>query len=125
MKKFIYAIFIAFCLCGCTPKQEFNIVATTLPVYTFTQRLCEGTDLQVGRLITENVSCLHDYTLKVNQMQMLEHADAVVKNGAGLEDFLEDALHTKTVYEIEEIQQLHTDNLYSAQSSVTQSGGNT
>ena len=97
MKKFIYAIFIAFCLCGCTPKQEFNIVATTLPVYTFTQRLCEGTDLQVGRLITENVSCLHDYTLKVNQMQMLEHADAVVKNGAGLEDFLEDALHTKTV----------------------------
>ena len=34
--------------------------------------------------------------------------------------------HKHTVaYEIEEIKQLHTDNLYSAQSSVTQSGGNT
>ena len=92
MKKLVCAILIAVLLCGCAPSQEFHIIATTLPVYTFTQRLCEGTDLRVGRLITESVSCLHDYTLKVNQMQMLEQAEAVVISGAGLEDFLEDAL---------------------------------
>jgi len=42
--------------------------------------------------VTENVSCLHDYTLKVSQMRLLEGADAVVISGVGLEDFLDDAL---------------------------------
>lgn len=93
MKKLFCILWILIFLCGCTPTQEYQVVATTLPVYTFTQRLCEGTDISVGRLITENVSCLHDYTLKVGQMQMLEQAEAVIINGAGLEDFLEDALH--------------------------------
>ena len=94
MKKLLLMLLLLFLLCGCAQTQEFNIVATTLPVFTFTERLCEGTNLQVGQLVTENVSCLHDYTLKVSQMQMLEHADAVVINGAGLEDFLDDALHS-------------------------------
>lgn len=92
MKKLIFVMLITFLLCGCTPAEEVNIVATTLPVYTFAERLCAGTDLKVAQLVTENVSCLHDYTLKVEQMQLLEQADAVIINGAGLEDFLEDAL---------------------------------
>ena len=94
MKKLICFILFVLLLCGCTPENEVNIVATTLPVYTFTQRLCEGTGLKIEQLVTENVSCLHDYTLKVSQMQLLEQADAVVISGAGLEDFLEDALDT-------------------------------
>jgi len=92
MKKLICIILLIFLLCGCTPSQEFDIVTTTLPVYTFTERLCNGTNITVGQLVTENVSCLHDYTLKVSQMQMLEQAEAVVISGAGLEDFLKDAL---------------------------------
>ena len=92
MKKLVLIILIVFLLCGCNAAEEVNIVATTRPVYTFTQRLCSGTDLKVAQLVTENVSCLHDYTLKVGQMQLLEQADAVVISGAGLEDFLEDAL---------------------------------
>jgi len=93
MKKLFFIFLILLFLCGCTATQEHQVVASTLPVYTFTQRLCEGTDISVGRLITENVSCLHDYTLKVSQMQMLEQAEVVIINGAGLEEFLEDALH--------------------------------
>ena len=92
MKKLICLIPIIFLLCGCTPVDEVNIVTTTRPIYTFTQRLCSGTDLKIAQLVTENVSCLHDYTLKVGQMQLLEQADVVVISGAGLEDFLEDAL---------------------------------
>lgn len=93
MKKLILSILFVILLCGCAPSQGSDIVATTLPVYTFTERLCNGTGITVGQLVTENVSCLHDYTLKVSQMQMLENADAVVISGAGLEDFLEDAFH--------------------------------
>ncbi len=46
--------------------------------------------MQVTRLITEDIACLHDYTLQVSQMQALENAQMVIKSGAGLEDFLED-----------------------------------
>ena len=78
---------------GCSQQSEpAQIAATTLPVYEFTSRLCAGTDITVGRLITENVSCLHDYTLQVDQMRAIEGAQLVVINGGGLEDFLHDAL---------------------------------
>lgn len=78
---------------GCTSAQGTDqIAATTLPVYEFASRLCTGTDITVSRLITENVSCLHDYTLQVSQMRAVEGANAVILSGAGLEEFLEDAL---------------------------------
>ena len=76
---------------GCR-ASAVQVVATTQPVYDFTSALCEGTDITVGQLVTENVSCLHDYTLQVSQMRMIESAKVVVVSGAGLEDFLEDAL---------------------------------
>ena len=79
--------------CGCaSANQPTQIAATTLPVYQFTSMLCEGTNLQVTRLITENVSCLHDYSLQVSQMQAIESAQIIVQSGAGLEEFLEDVL---------------------------------
>ena len=87
------AILICFAAAGCTQIPSGNFVAaTTLPVYEITSALCSGTDIGVCRLITDNVSCLHDYTLQVSQMQLLEKATAVVINGAGFEDFLNDAI---------------------------------
>lgn len=84
---------IAGCLLGCQQnKDTVQIVATTQPVYDFTIAICEGTDITVSRLITENVSCLHDYTLQVSQMRAIESAEVVVLSGAGMEDFLDDAL---------------------------------
>ncbi len=92
------AFFLAFLLLlswlsGCSNFEEADITATTLPVYEFTNRLCQGTVLSVHCLVTENISCLHDYTLQVSQMRAIQHSNAVVITGAGLEDFLEDALH--------------------------------
>ena len=77
---------------GCAPVQTADIAATTLPVYEFTLRLCEGTGLTVTRLVTENVSCLHDYTLQVDQMRSIQGANVVVISGGGLEAFMDDAL---------------------------------
>lgn len=80
-------------LCSCSGSStNYDIVATTLPVFDFTTVICDGSGLRVGRLVTENVSCLHDYTLKVSQMRMIESADCIVISGAGLESFLDDAL---------------------------------
>lgn len=95
MKKTIALLIIisliASLLPGCSSEQP-QVVATTLPVYEFTSTLCEGTGITVGQLVTESVSCLHDYTLQVSQMRMIEAADIVVISGAGLEEFLEDVL---------------------------------
>ena len=95
MKKIALLLCLALLiasLAGCTKSKPAQIAATTLPVYEFTVRLCDGTGITVTRLITEEVSCLHDYTLKTTQMRSIEAAELIVINGGGLEDFLEDVL---------------------------------
>ena len=95
-------ILVLFCtllilMSGCAVSEPTGeIAATTLPVYEFTQRLCQGTGITVTRLVTESVSCLHDYSLNVRQVKAVESAHAIVISGAGLEDFMEDILHDKS-----------------------------
>ena len=90
-------------LCGCqTQGKTADIAATTLPVYEFTLHLCQGTDLTVAQLVTESVSCLHDYALNVGQVKTVESAQLVVISGAGLEEFMEDLLHEKTIVDASE-----------------------
>lgn len=88
----IFLILLALILCGCSTKEVAQIAATTLPVYEFTTALCCDTGITVSRLVTEEVSCLHDYTVQVSQLRSVEGAQAVVCSGAGLEDFLGDIL---------------------------------
>ena len=80
---------------GCAAESPAQIAATTLPVYEFTRELCAGTPLTVTRLVTEQVSCLHDYSLNVRQVKAAEAAEILVISGAGLEDFMEDLLEGK------------------------------
>ena len=99
MKKiisFISVILLLFLVSGCSEQTApARIAATTLPVYEFTARLCEGTPLTVTRLVTEEVSCLHDYSLNVKQVKAAEAAELIVISGAGLEAFLDDILLDK------------------------------
>ena len=93
MKKafiFITSILLLCSLCTGCHRDEAQVVATTLPVYDFTTALCENTGISVARLVTENVACLHDYTIQVSQMRAVEAAEAVVISGAGLEESLAD-----------------------------------
>ena len=93
---FLTIILILSLLWSCSiPEETSQIAATTLPVYEFTAALCQGTDITVGRLVTENVSCLHDYSLQVAHMRLIENAEMIVISGLGLEDFLTDALAGK------------------------------
>ena len=90
--SFAAAAALACCLHGCAPEAPAQVAATTLPVYEFTSRLCQGTDLAVTRLVTESVSCLHDYALNVRQVRAVEGAELIVISGAGTEEFMEDLL---------------------------------
>ena len=84
---------------ACTPARgepaRLTVVCTTYPIYLFTSSLTEGVEgVAVERLDTGSTSCLHDYTLSMADMKKLERADVIALNGAGLEEFLEDALAT-------------------------------
>lgn len=93
MKKAWITFLCLLLLTGCTPSQEpAQIAATTLPVYEFTCRLCQGTPLGVTRLVTEEVSCLHNYSLNVRQVKAAEAAETIVLSGGGLEEFMEELL---------------------------------
>ena len=102
MKKLFLLLLPVLFLCGCTQKPAADIAATTLPVYDFTSALCQGTPLTVTRLVTEEVSCLHNYSLNVRQVQAAEAADVIVQSGAGLEEFLHDVLENKSVIDASE-----------------------
>ena len=78
---------------GTEDDDTLHVLATTYPVYLFTTAVTEGVEgVEVSLLVNQPVSCLHDYTLTVTDMKAVERADVVVINGAGLEDFLDDAL---------------------------------
>ena len=101
MKKiicsFLAALFLLASLSGCGANEgeanRLTVVATTYPVYLLACAVTDGVEgVSVERLNTGSVSCLHDYTLSVDDMKKLEGADVIALNGAGLEDFMEDAL---------------------------------
>ena len=93
MKRLLSILLMMLLLSGCTPSRDHaQVAATTLPVYEFTSALCEGTGITVTRLVTEEVSCLHDYSLNVRQVRAAEAAELIVISGAGLEAFLDDLL---------------------------------
>ena len=104
MKKRIIPLLLALALVltGCgggsstdTDNARLRVVTTTYPIYLFASALTRDVDgVVVERLDTGSTSCLHDYTLSVNDMKKLAHAQVVALNGAGLEDFMDDALAT-------------------------------
>ncbi|MEG1721191.1 MAG: metal ABC transporter substrate-binding protein [Pseudoflavonifractor sp.] len=102
MKKrmFAGALALLVLLSGCgqsAPKETgaLQLVCTTYPVYLLTTAVIEGADgVQANLMVDEPVSCLHDYTLTVDDMKLLETADLIAMNGVGLEAFMDDALKT-------------------------------
>jgi len=94
MKRF-FAFFclLSLLLSGCGREAPpAQVAATTLPVYEFTSILCQNTPITVTRLVTEEISCLHDYSLNVRQVKAAEAAELIVISGAGLEEFMHDLL---------------------------------
>ena len=83
-------------LCGCAKAETVPsapVVVTTMPLLEITSRLLRGSDVPAPvSVISEPVSCLHDYTLSVEQMQRIAGAELLITSGLGLEDFMLDAL---------------------------------
>lgn len=84
---FIAAAFIA--IATHAEETEKSILCTTFPVYQVTRNVAEGcSTLKVKLLLPASTGCPHSYSLTTSDMRKLAKADALVINGAGLEDFL-------------------------------------
>ena len=102
-KRLICMALSAMLLTACAPATParpadddvMTIVCTTYPIYLLAKTVTEGAGgVEIARLDTGSTSCLHDYNLTVNDMKKLDRADVIAISGAGLEEFMEDALHT-------------------------------
>lgn len=75
------------------PEARLRAVATSYPMYVLAQAVTAGAQgVEISRLSTGQVSCLHDYTLTISDMRSLERADIALLNGGGLEEFLDGVL---------------------------------
>ena len=79
MRKLCLILLPVFLLAACSApgggrgeeeQSQLTVLATTYPVYLFASALAENVDgVAVERLSTGQVSCLHDYTLSVDDMK--------------------------------------------------------
>ena len=71
-------IVVLLLLCGCAAgNEDFDIIATTLPVYDFTAAICEGSELTVGRLMADMEPVLtvtNDKGEKVLSIPLVDYA---------------------------------------------------
>ena len=75
-----------------TGNNEKIIIATSFyPVYIFTLNIVDGIDaFEVKCMAEQNIGCLHDYTLTSKDVRLLNDAEVLIINGAGMEGFVED-----------------------------------
>lgn len=75
-----------------SPESKITVATSFYPVYIFTLNLLDGIEeVNVQCMAEQNVGCLHDYTLTAKDAKLLSDAKLLVVNGAGMEDFLQDA----------------------------------
>lgn len=87
----ILSIFIITCT-GCVNKREekekIQIVTSFYPVYIMTKNITNNIDnVSVENMSDTNVGCIHEYTLKPQDLKKIERADVFIENGLGIESF--------------------------------------
>lgn len=102
MKRCVaWLLVVVLLLTGCTGAPEAprgkTVACTTYPVYLLAQAVTRGAGgLEPVLVIDQQLSCLHDYTLTINDMKRIESSAVLAINGAGMEDFLQDVLEQRT-----------------------------
>ncbi len=86
---------------GAVESPALNIVTTFLPVYWFT-RAVTGDSAQVQVLIPPGTD-VHEYQAKPADVQAIATANILVKNGLGLEEFLENTIRNANNPGLQEI----------------------
>lgn len=124
-KKWIKIISVILLLCiavfvlsGCGKKEEentnFKIVTSFYPMYIMLLNITTGAqNIELSNMTDVNIGCLHDYTLRTEDLKKIDEADVFIMNGLGLEDFIQKVLETNQELQVidssEEITDLITE----------------
>ena len=74
-----------------TSQNEHTLVSSFYPEYIILKNLTKGCEsIKVNNMTSSATGCLHDYQLTSADMKKLEHTDAFIINGGGMETFLDD-----------------------------------
>lgn len=100
MKRLLSLLMAALLLLptGCTAETAdtgSTLACTTYPVYLLAEAVTEGSGIEPVLVIDQQISCLHNYTLTIRDMKLIESSTLLAINGGGLEDFLDDVLESR------------------------------
>ncbi len=92
MKKILCILLVLFFLPLCPGMAaEKTIVASFYPVYILAANVLDGVEgVKLSSMTAPATGCLHDYQLLTSDMRALSKAEALLINGAGMENFLPD-----------------------------------
>lgn len=77
---------------GWPPRDHrLRVLTTIFPLYDFAREI-GGPDVEVRNLLPPGVDP-HEFALSPRDIALVDRADLLIANGAGLDDFLTDALH--------------------------------
>lgn len=66
-----------------------KIVTSFYPMYIIAENLVDGANnVELENMADVNVGCLHDYTLKTEDIKKVEDAEIFISNGQGMENFI-------------------------------------
>lgn len=69
---------------------DLTVVCTFLPVYVFTLNVVGQTPgVHVEMLLSRDVGCPHNYSMRPADLKRVAHADVLIANGLGVEPFLD------------------------------------
>ncbi len=72
------------------PVRPFRVLTTIAPLYSFVKNIA-GEEVELSNLLPPNAEP-HDYVLSPGDARRLADADLIIRNGLGLETFLEGVL---------------------------------
>ena len=69
-------------------NDNLKIVTSFYPMHIMTMNITNGVeDVQVSNMAENYVGCIHDYTLKTEDLKKFENANVFIENGYGMEAF--------------------------------------
>lgn len=69
-------------------NDNLKIVTSFYPMYIMTMNITNGVeDVQVSNMAENYIGCIHDYTLKTEDLKKFENANIFIENGYGMESF--------------------------------------
>ena len=89
----ILCVVLGFCLTGCGKKIDESgekIVTSIYPMYIIALNLTNDVpNVNLHKMADNQVGCLHNYTLQTADLKKIENANVFIKNGLGIENFMD------------------------------------